>query len=415
LIACGLAISGYLLFRQFALASASGPVKPGVCSILLRQDCDAALQSPMSKQLGLPLAGWGIVFYGTLLTGLVLGWLIGESFQSAAVLSALVLSSLGAVLSVVLFAVMLIGTAPFCPLCAVAHVINVLLVPVYKRMAGGSARELFRAVVAAGALLLSGQLGKDAIGQVKLLAIFAWALVAVTLYQWVFIQEKLHPPAEYDVRETLAAFAISARAEIPCGEDDPRLGPPDALVRLIVFTDFQCPGCRRFAQEMAKLVETSRGKVQIVFKHFPLSAICNPALTEDRHPRACEAAWAGEAARRQGQFWRFHDTLFAADLNSPQVTVEGIARQVGLDLALFDTDQDRDEARAKVKADIDLGNRLGIRETPTIFVNGRRAPDVRAQSLHLLIISEITSLTPLPISASNPDEKANHKPAPTSP
>jgi protein-disulfide isomerase/uncharacterized membrane protein len=404
-----------LLFRQFALASASGPLRPSACSILLRQDCDAALQSPISKQLGLPLAGWGIVFYGTLLTGLVLGWLLGESFQSTAILIALVLSILGAVLSVVLFAIMLIGTAPFCPLCSVTHVINLLLVLVWKRMAGSSASELFRTVVAAGALFLSGKSGRDAPGQVTLLAILSWALVAVTLYQWVFIQEKLHPPAEYDVRDTLAAFAVSARAEIPCSDEDPRIGPPDALVRLIVFTDFQCPGCRRFAQEMAKLVETSKGKVQIIFKHFPLSATCNPVLADDRHPRACAAAWAGEAARRQGQFWKFHDTLFAADLNSPQITVEDIATQVGLDFVLFESDRVRPETRAKVKADIELGIRLGVQETPTIFVNGRRAPDVRAQSLQMLILSELSSLTRLPVPVSKTEEKGTRKPATASP
>src|SRR5262249_48828739 len=146
-----------------------------------------------------------------------------------------------------------------------------------------------------------------------------------------------------------------------------------------------------------------------------LSSICNPALTDDRHPRACEAAWAGESARRQGHFWAFHDTLFAADLNSLQVTFEGIARQAGLDLGLFNADRARDETRAKVKADIELGIRLGVGETPTIFVNGRRAPDVRGQTLHLLIMSEMASLTPLPVSAPNTDEKATRKSAPLPP
>jgi protein-disulfide isomerase len=157
-------------------------------------------------------------------------------------------------------------------------------------------------------------------------------------------------------------------------------------------------------REIDRFVKGSRGKVQVIFKHFPLCKDCNPSLAENHHPLACGAACAAEAARRQGKFWDFHDALFAADLNSEQVSLEGIARQSALDLARFDADRHRNETLAKVMDDVELGIRLGVVETPTIFVNGRRAPDVRAQSLHMLITSEIANQTRVLVAAKRSDK-----------
>lgn len=393
LVIVGLGICSYLLVRHYTLATASGPVGPSTCSVLLKRDCDAALQSPMSRQFGLPLAGWGVVYYGTLAAFVFLGWFLGDAFRLEALLIALVLSALGALLSAVLLAIMALGKAPFCPLCAATHLINFMLLPTCKLLTERPLRQLVQALGAGIIAVLTGSTIMNAVGRAKLLGAFAGAFVAALLYQWLFIQEKLHPAAEFDTRHALATFAMSPRADIPIGDDDPSLGPADAWVRVVVFTDFQCPGCRRLAAAMAPMAKAYRGRVQVVFKHFPVNTICNPALKEDLHPRACEAAWAAEAARRQDKFWSFHDALFAADLNA-DVAIAEVAEKVGLDLAQFESDRGGDEVRTRVKAGLELGIRLGVDETPAIFVNGRRAPDVRMESLQLFIMSEIASRSP---------------------
>jgi len=388
LIVLGLIVSGYLLFRHFDLVSGNSSVGTNVCSAIFRADCDAALQSSVSKQLGLPLPGWGIVFYGTLAAVMLLSWLGGETCQREAALVALLIAGAGAVLSIVLFLIMLLGWSPFCPLCVVVHLVNLALVPAYKRMSGCSTRELLAAMLAGGSLLLKGNMGDDARTQLKVSGLFSILLVGVVLYQWVFLQEKLHPPVEFDVRHAVAAFAIRGRTEIPCSEEDPVIGAADAPHRMVVFTDLQCPGCRQFAADLAQLVESSDGELSAVFKHFPLSTACNPASEKDRHPRACEAAFAAEAAKLQGKFWEFHDAVFASNLNSAEVTFQQIAREAGLDVARFETDLGREEVVAKVKADIELGLRLSVDGTPTVFLNGRRAPDIRRETLKYLLLSE---------------------------
>jgi protein-disulfide isomerase/uncharacterized membrane protein len=395
LLAMGLAVSGHLLFRHFTLAAATGFAAPGTCSTLLGLDCDAALQSPMAQQLGLPLAGWGIVYYGTLMALLIIGWVLGDAYRFEATLAGLVVCALGAAISVVLLAAMLLGAAPFCPLCAGVHVINFLLVLVSKRMTRRSIPQVVHELGAGIGGVLQGTAARDAAGRVKLLSLLAGSLVAVILYQVVLIQVKAHAPAAFDVRHALASFAMTSRADIPCGDEDARIGSANAPVRLIVFTDFECPACRQLARELASLLDLFKDKVEIVLKHFPMSKACNPALAalpRDPHAGACELAWAAEAARRQGKFWKFHDVVLAGGLTADQLAPQVLAMKTGLDAARFDADCRLDQTRAKVKVDIDLGLRLGLKETPAIFVNGRRAPDVRLSSLKLFVASELANV-----------------------
>ena len=131
LIGLGLAVSGYLLVRHLALAGASDLSGVDVCSALFGTGCDSALRSPASVQLGLPLAGWGLLYYITLASLLFLAWYVGESFEFEATLGALFLSVVGVVISVPLFVAMLAGQLPFCPLCAAVHVINLILLEIY--------------------------------------------------------------------------------------------------------------------------------------------------------------------------------------------------------------------------------------------------------------------------------------------
>jgi protein-disulfide isomerase len=106
-------------------------------------------------------------------------------------------------------------------------------------------------------------------------------------------------------------------------------------------------------------------------------------------PGACELAWAAEAARRQSQFWRFHDALFASGTKVAPETVEMLARRLHLDLARFASDRASEEAKQCVAADIDLGSRLKIPGTPAVFLNGRLVRATSAEALEILIRSDL--------------------------
>ena len=180
-------------------------------------------------------------------------------------------------------------------------------------------------------------------------------------------------------------FEASAEQDIPVGAEDPILGPAHAPVQIVVFSDFQCPACRGHARELSALVEHYAEKLQVVFKHFPLDSACNPVMKDNLHPKACEAAYAAEAAHKQGKFWPFHDGLFAADLYEDTDIFSSLVQALGLDLQRFEADHLEEATRAKVHSDIELAVRLDVDATPTLFLNRRRVSDTRPQAVRVLI------------------------------
>jgi protein-disulfide isomerase len=147
----------------------------------------------------------------------------------------------------------------------------------------------------------------------------------------------------------------------------PVKGDPEAKVTIVEFSDFQCPFCGR-AIPVLKQVESRYGKdVRVAFKHNPLPM----------HPDAPYAARAAIAAGKQGKFWQMHDKLFEA--NNAQTpnglqreAVDGMARDLGLDLERFHRDVDSQETKDQVEADQAQARALGASGTPYFYVNGQR-------------------------------------------
>ncbi len=148
------------------------------------------------------------------------------------------------------------------------------------------------------------------------------------------------------------------------------LGKAEAPVTMVEYSDFQCPYClRHFSETQARLVAdyVNTGKVKILFKNFPI-----PEL----HPQAFQASVAAECAADQGKFWAYHDVLFqrfgARTVDYTPVGLSGYAVGLQLDREKFDACVRDDKITARVNADRQEGNRLGVRGTPTFFINGQQ-------------------------------------------
>jgi protein-disulfide isomerase len=172
---------------------------------------------------------------------------------------------------------------------------------------------------------------------------------------------------DYNVEEISAAyvarFAAIKGLDIPI-DGSPRLGPPNALIRIVVFSDFECPHCAKAAEALAQLVLAYPDRVAVVHKDFPLTSI---------HATAELAARAGFAAMKQKKFWEMHDTLFSAQ-GSPldKQRIATMALGLGLDITAFEKDMASSEATTALQADRNLGEQLGVSGTPTLFMNGRK-------------------------------------------
>ena len=143
-------------------------------------------------------------------------------------------------------------------------------------------------------------------------------------------------------------------------------GNPDAPVTLEEFGDFQCPPCGKFSEFVDELLKEYNSRLRLVFRNFPLSG----------HEHAREAALAAEAAGLQGKFWEMHDTLYREQetwTKAPNVRelFESYAGTIGLNVDQFKKDVDGDKARERVDSDRALADFLGVKATPTLFINNR--------------------------------------------
>jgi len=158
-------------------------------------------------------------------------------------------------------------------------------------------------------------------------------------------------------------------------EGAPSLGPDDASVTVVLFSDFQCPYCSRAAPVAKQLAGTFPEDVKVVFKHYPLSF----------HQNAKRSAVAAVAAQRQDKFWEMHDLLFANQRALDDASLRRYAQTLGLDMTAFDRTVNDPEVARFVDDEFRQGNLAGVRGTPSFFVQGVGAPSWDFQTLKKLV------------------------------
>lgn len=137
--------------------------------------------------------------------------------------------------------------------------------------------------------------------------------------------------------------------------DEPFLGPADAEVTMVIYSDFTCGYCNRFHDTIYEAHEGYEDRVRIVFKHFPRGST--------------DLAVATIAAHRQGKFWEMHDAIFEQGARTA-AQAEGIAEELGLNMDQYREVVNDPATAAYASAQRAEGSRFGVRGTPTWFVNG---------------------------------------------
>ena len=141
----------------------------------------------------------------------------------------------------------------------------------------------------------------------------------------------------------------------------PVKGPKDALVTIVMWSDYQCPFCSRVEPTLNKVMEDYKGKVRIAWKDLPLPF----------HNNAMPAATAARAAGEQGKFWEMHGKLFANQANLDRPNLEKYATELGLNMGRFKAAMDSDKYKKEIQSDMDQGAKIGARGTPAFFINGK--------------------------------------------
>ena len=369
-------------------------------------DCAAVLASPYSYwppkkpaeppgKPHIPVAFLGMVYYSVLAV-----WMIGIGCPSRSLrwlhFAPLLLVGFGLAGSAFFMYVMFSKLNEWCPWCVVTHGLNlglaVCLVLMWPRT--GSANS----TAAPGVHALVASRPSFRLAMLTVLAVIVAAAGENQLYGKMAYEKALLSykqgmdqclAAVERLKSDTDALVESWRKETPSSieidSNDPvRLRHADSAmpIELVVFSDFECPSCRKFALFLDKEVEPLfGGNLKTVFKHYPLNAHCNPATQSLMHRQACNAAKYAEAARVVGgnaAFWSVHDYLFRNQekLKAGEITPDALALQTGIDPKALLEAMESVSVIERIKRDALQGRDLGVNGTPLAFLAGRRVDNI---------------------------------------
>jgi protein-disulfide isomerase len=183
------------------------------------------------------------------------------------------------------------------------------------------------------------------------------------------IRERLQAQRQAETRQAFIA-GLRQKAQVAVLIEPPRievaaqgpsLGPANAPVTIVEFSDYQCPFCKRAEPTVHEVARRYPEQVRIVYRHFPLDNI---------HPEARPAAEAAACAEDQGKFWDYHALVFQSSPKLAKEQLRELAGQAKLDLTAFDACVADGRTRARVEADVAAGREAGVSGTPAFYVNG---------------------------------------------
>ena len=163
----------------------------------------------------------------------------------------------------------------------------------------------------------------------------------------------------------LIAFGVWIFMTRPVYDDiytpKPLEGNPDATVKIVEFSDLQCPACGAAYPVTKQVMDAYGDRVSLEYKQFPLTSL---------HAFAFKAAEASECANDQGKFWDYVDIAFTNQKALRTSDLKNYAEQLGLDMEKFENCLDSSAKAKYVTADYNEGIGKGVGGTPTFFING---------------------------------------------
>lgn len=211
------------------------------------------------------------------------------------------------------------------------------------------------------------------------------ALILLIVIAGAFIGAKFYRGSIQDDRKPSTPNSTLVR------EDSPTLGPADAKVTLVEFLDPECETCAAFSPVVKQILKDYDGKIRLVIRYMPL------------HPNSLRAATFLEAAGEQGKYWQAQEILFrkqsewgtrhgpptAAPAPDVPGLIEKYAQEIGLDIEKLNAANKENRYGAKLERDKADGQSLGVRQTPSFFVNGRKLARFGESDLRALIEDEM--------------------------
>lgn len=353
-----------------AIEVASGElVEPTGCSVNEWISCEAVHVSSFATMFDLPVAWWGVLFYAWIVFAALFSAFSKAQERVRATLAASLILGLGAVLFSLYKATHLYQLGVLCPVCVSMYLLNFLIVFFIIKTLQLRLSNLPQFLA---------QYVRSIFGQVTELSfspqpVLFLALVT-SLFSLGYIGLKNYEERgqkETGIQRAVEDHFKQKQLSLAIHPDAAVWGNPEAELSVIEFSDFECPGCRFSAFHLRNILFEYRNRVRLFFMNYPLDGSINPYVQSSIHPHAGLAARAGVCAQQFGDFWDFHDDLFRRQKQLNRNLILQLAAERNWNIREFEACVDSESTIGRVKRDIELGKEIGVRSTPTLFINGR--------------------------------------------
>ena len=340
-----LAVSHYRVYTDIGYQS--------FCAISRSINCDTVSQSPFSIFIDVPVPVWGIIGYTFFLLFLPITWKYKAEKKPVWTLL-FSISLLFSAYSVVLALISSLLIHSYCAMCILSYAISFMLLfytYLIRKLYGikGFADNLKRDITC---------LWEDKKRGIALFVPFALGIILVLIY--------------FPVYWSFDAPVFSA--DIPHGiteDGHPWIGAENPKLEIIEFADYQCFQCNKMhfflRQALAKYPE----RIRVVHRHFPMDHEINPLVKSPVHIGSAKLAMLSIYAATQKRFWQMNDILFSIARVKPEIDIQALAKQVGLDERKLSRSFHNRKIRYKLKKDILDGIKMGVRGTPSFVIDGK--------------------------------------------
>lgn len=347
-----LGFSLYLTQHYFDLRFPTGLESKSLCNVNSFFNCDKTTLSSASNIAGVPISVFGAIIAALMMVGLIIK---NEDYERTMYFS-LGVNFIGCV---ALFIYSLVVLKGLCPFCTLYYIISGIAFIYFVR---------------------KSSTWKPAPGY-----LVAFAVVAIALSALV----KINVDNKLKAQDEVAGDLIKQFYSLP------DLGSPkvpsefkiasaeNAPIKMVIFSDFECPACRALSEVMPQVAARYAGKIDIQYFYYPLDNSCNPSMDRPLHQYACKAAYVTTCMPKE-QFAKAHDEIFANQDKLQSGYLDQYIKENKLETCVADP-----KTKEKVVELINAANPFNIRSTPSYLINGVKIEGVLPPDQMFAIMDEI--------------------------
>jgi len=346
-----LGVSLYLGVQHKGLAGDS------ICSVSSTFDCDKVNTSAYSEVLGVPIAFFGSAFYAAVALVALLALRSGSDERYGKAPHLVAVGGGASVAYSIYLAGASMSLGAWCLFCISLYGLNALIFAAGWQLV----KDTDQGIVAGAIAGLKSKTDRSS-G-----AMLGGGLVVFIGAMWWYGGAGSAPAV--GTATDLAKLFQATEGPVTLDGTEASLGSTSAPYMVLEFADLECPSC---AASFPKLLDLAKANpdVRVLFKHYPISSICNSEVQGERHKNACDAAVAAECAGDQGRFWDLTRLMFANQRDLDEAGRRFMAKQVALDMTAFEACLARPEIALGVRMDVAHAAEVGVHATPSIYVKG---------------------------------------------